>query len=642
MGWLSGWAYGYPQPVNAGSGSGTDYRVEFDLTMAGLNSHARSDFGDVRFTASDGTTQLSYFLQSYVSGISAVFIVRIPSDLSTNGTTVWVYYGNASATTTSNEAATYLFFDDATSDKRSSYTTRQLGASGVTYTLTWDSVNQQYYAIPSTLSMDMLEIINVNSSQGYQFQADYKFGSFTGVEVAFGMACRYSASGVYFTTDWNHINSYEKLGVYKEASPLPSGYTRVVDLPAGDKLIESSIAAKSTNTWYTFTGRIYGSTIYGSDNLGNSTSTTDASFSTGTLGIFIKSQSSPGITYWRNVKISPYTATPPTLGTPGAETIQAPVLVSPINASTGQLTTLAFTWTGTPVATNYNIQIASDSNFTQIIINTWTTGVTITAILSSGRTYYWKVGALYQSSSAYTSGWYTATTGEADGMTLSEVIDLFTVKYKLEVAKRNVKELQIDSKMKAVLVSEAIQNARRETKEFQKYTDVTLVNAQFDYALPTDFGFLSFVEVAGQDHLTILSTEQLEQSIQDQNAQSSQTNPILTPQSGQISYNCSVYSDGTTTYIKFDGTPLANPRVWYYPKSSMYSPSASSAQSWGTFDGSTFSGNFVLSDYYVPPVIEYMLSQIFDDRKPLYDKAINDLKQMRLTTTSDTMPYSLG
>jgi hypothetical protein len=77
-----------------------------------LNQHCRTDFGDVRFTKSDGTTLLDYWIEEKVDGDYADFWVEVADDLSTNPATIYIYYGKSDATTTSNGDNTFLFFDD--------------------------------------------------------------------------------------------------------------------------------------------------------------------------------------------------------------------------------------------------------------------------------------------------------------------------------------------------------------------------------------------------------------------------------------------------------------------------------------------------------------------------------------------------
>jgi hypothetical protein len=81
------------------------------------NDHCNSDFGDVRFTESDGDTDLDYWRQNFTSGTNATFWVEVDSIAASPDTTdIYLYYGNSSATTTSNGENTFEFFDDFSGD----------------------------------------------------------------------------------------------------------------------------------------------------------------------------------------------------------------------------------------------------------------------------------------------------------------------------------------------------------------------------------------------------------------------------------------------------------------------------------------------------------------------------------------------
>ena len=79
----------------------------------GLEGHCLDDFADIRFTKSDGTTELDYWLEEYVSTDDAVFWIEfdsIPADPSTG--TFYIYYGKAGDTTTSNPVNTLVKYED--------------------------------------------------------------------------------------------------------------------------------------------------------------------------------------------------------------------------------------------------------------------------------------------------------------------------------------------------------------------------------------------------------------------------------------------------------------------------------------------------------------------------------------------------
>ena len=91
-----------------------DPAVEVD--EVDLNGHCRTDFGDVRFAASD-LTKLYYHMDEKIDGFFAKFIAKIPSiPIGPNEETIYVYYGKASETEESDPDNTYDFYDDFETD----------------------------------------------------------------------------------------------------------------------------------------------------------------------------------------------------------------------------------------------------------------------------------------------------------------------------------------------------------------------------------------------------------------------------------------------------------------------------------------------------------------------------------------------
>jgi len=118
---LSGWWYRKSHVINAASRAGTGYQVKIvahksigtdsdkDVYL-GTDTYVRDDFGDVRFTASDGTTLLPYWIESYTPGVEATFWVKVNDDLSSVNRTIYIYFGKSDATTTSSGADTFPDF----------------------------------------------------------------------------------------------------------------------------------------------------------------------------------------------------------------------------------------------------------------------------------------------------------------------------------------------------------------------------------------------------------------------------------------------------------------------------------------------------------------------------------------------------
>ena len=95
----------------------TDHQVRFKVynttgTDAGenvyLGSNVKPDFSDIRFTTTDNTLIPSW-VQETGSNYAVVW-VKVPS-IPTDGTKMYLYYGNPAASSISNGDATFLFFD---------------------------------------------------------------------------------------------------------------------------------------------------------------------------------------------------------------------------------------------------------------------------------------------------------------------------------------------------------------------------------------------------------------------------------------------------------------------------------------------------------------------------------------------------
>ncbi len=76
------------------------------------DSDMKTDFSDLRFTDADGTTLISCWVQSYTDSVSAIVWVKVPSIPGSSTMTVYMYYGNPAASSVSNGATTFDFFDD--------------------------------------------------------------------------------------------------------------------------------------------------------------------------------------------------------------------------------------------------------------------------------------------------------------------------------------------------------------------------------------------------------------------------------------------------------------------------------------------------------------------------------------------------
>ena len=91
----------------------TNYPVRVNVQY---DSDMNTDFSDLRFTSSDEKTLIPYWIESYTASTSAVVWVNVPSISASSSETIYMYYGNPSASSESNPNGTFDLFVDFTTD----------------------------------------------------------------------------------------------------------------------------------------------------------------------------------------------------------------------------------------------------------------------------------------------------------------------------------------------------------------------------------------------------------------------------------------------------------------------------------------------------------------------------------------------
>jgi hypothetical protein len=112
-GWLDfAWHWRMPMTISS-AGSLSDYQLKITVNTASLVAAGKiqASGDDIRFTDSNGITLINYWIESGMNTASTVIWVRVPT-ITTGTSTVYMYYGNASAPAASNGDATFMFFDD--------------------------------------------------------------------------------------------------------------------------------------------------------------------------------------------------------------------------------------------------------------------------------------------------------------------------------------------------------------------------------------------------------------------------------------------------------------------------------------------------------------------------------------------------
>jgi YVTN family beta-propeller protein len=88
-----------------------------------------------------------------------------------------------------------------------------------------------------------------------------------------------------------------------------------------------------------------------------------------------------------------------------------PVLSSPSNGATGQMSTLTLSWNSVSGATSYTVQVSTGSNFSNTVVNQSAAGLsaTVGGLVYGGTGYYWRVGAVNTSGTDWSYTWSLVT-----------------------------------------------------------------------------------------------------------------------------------------------------------------------------------------------------------------------------------------
>ena len=241
-------------------------------------------------------TPLNYWMQSETASNLATFWVQIPDDLSTNAASIYMYYGNPTATTTSNGYNTFPFFDDFS-----------VTSNGWTF-----SGSNAY------ISNGLLTINSISSGQSFAYKtgpsglSNYRFSfseSFTGNNAGFRAWPK--------ATTTNNINLP---GVFVGRDFYYNPVNQVGYITQGGVGLPYLSPARNAN-WHTITVTKYGSTY--TDYWDSLTSTaTDSTAETGNYVQFACEWNAGGGVNVDWVFLSKYVSSEPVQGAWGSEQTQ--------------------------------------------------------------------------------------------------------------------------------------------------------------------------------------------------------------------------------------------------------------------------------------------------------------------------------
>jgi hypothetical protein len=105
-------SFDYRQRVRVQNTTGTSFGTTTLKIVVPYDSSMQSDFDDIRFTLSNGVTATDYWRERFTASTEATFWVEVPSFAASSFTTVFMYYGSSTASSTSNASASFVFVDD--------------------------------------------------------------------------------------------------------------------------------------------------------------------------------------------------------------------------------------------------------------------------------------------------------------------------------------------------------------------------------------------------------------------------------------------------------------------------------------------------------------------------------------------------
>ncbi|MEM5803086.1 MAG: DUF2341 domain-containing protein [Candidatus Aenigmatarchaeota archaeon] len=173
----------------------SDYQIPItiDTNSLILAGKMRSDCGDIRFTDSDGSTQLSYWLESGCNTASTKIWVKVPSIPANSAKIIYLYYGDPSAPSASNGDNTFIFFDDFSTKDTTKWDwpnnwNVEGGYAKQTFSTDWSSANTH-----------VLSSLSISSSVGIAIETNVKNG---GTASLYDLQIGVGSGNTMYATNW--------------------------------------------------------------------------------------------------------------------------------------------------------------------------------------------------------------------------------------------------------------------------------------------------------------------------------------------------------------------------------------------------------------------------------------------------------
>jgi len=271
--------------------------VKVSLTSSNFDfAEAQSGGQDLRFYASDGATALNFWTESYSSSAQTATIwVEVPSVPADGSTTIVMKWGNSTATSVSNGAATFPFFDNFSEGAISSSTWTASGG-------TWTVANTTQ---PNGSSGPVAE--GTTTSPFKILQSTYKTGS-SYVLDAYGqqVAGRVWGLGVGVT----NAQALDSVNLYDDLNGSNNLYMyKWTGGNSASTIADAAVGTVNANQWYELTAKVAGTAIAVYLNGTLEAQGTDSTLAAGSVALYGEG----GTQEFSDVFVRQYAATDPTV-----------------------------------------------------------------------------------------------------------------------------------------------------------------------------------------------------------------------------------------------------------------------------------------------------------------------------------------
>jgi hypothetical protein len=186
-----------------------NYQVKVNVQY---DSDMNNDFSDLRFADSDGQTSIPYWIENHATSDYAVAWVKVPSILASSTKTIYMYYGNPSASSESNPDNTFDMFVDFTRDGVVSY-----GGSQDSNPTQWEIIDDATLRMWGNNWKATMRNLTVAGDGSQAIRFDFKSSGAQGEINGIGLDTDNSISSnwfyrIYGTQSWGRNDHYGYTG----------------------------------------------------------------------------------------------------------------------------------------------------------------------------------------------------------------------------------------------------------------------------------------------------------------------------------------------------------------------------------------------------------------------------------------------